>query len=951
MISIRGSEWRKWDFHIHTPYSLLNNGFGINPYDENRTSFDRYVYELFSRAVADDVYAIGITDYFCISGYKRIRTEYLENEEKLIQLFPDDEMRRKIRSIFVFPNIEMRINSFVGKKSDPVGYHVIFSDEVSIDDIEENFLHKVNVIYSVDNDFTLTESSVRRIGADYKKHNGVDGDDYAVGLAHIAVAEADVRKVLSNGIFAGKYIISIPVDESLSTVSWTGRDYGTRRMLYQQCQCLMSSNPRTREWALAKGREKAQIDEFHSIKPCIWGSDAHSFERLFKPDGNRYCWVKADTTFEGMKQILFEPDDRIRIQPTKPEEKDPHHLIDFIRFSDEQFQSDPIYFSEGLTCIIGGKSTGKTLLLSGIASVVAPDQVNDRKTPISSRRAPLTSNIEVVWRDGTSGKRKLVYIPQSWLNQIVEEKGGETELNKLIHDILIQQDDIDAAEKKLRSDLEDKVKQIKANITNYGNAIKRAAECENLLQTHGRSESFLATIEQLSKERDSLSSTVGITPETLKRYSELEERLRSITHKITALKQEKTILEFCGLPFIYVPGYTTLEDNGSATYSFESVPTVKNELEEAIARLNTAVQETWQPACEKALENLSSKVAELEESLDTIHDEYDPLKDQIALNDQLKAIDERLAAERKKLDYVKQIEDEKACCAIKATELQTWIINSRTEIQSMYEEFCSVVNRANRDDTSLEFGAELDIKKRDLFSALTVMLDNRGFRQFKDKYAHNLLDLDDFEICDSLFSDLWTALSNNRIYGGLSLKGSNTINDFLEKVFGDWYHVRFTVKSGGDTVNDMSPGKKALVLLELIIYIEKGNCPILIDQPEDDLDNRSIYSDLVQYIKQKKHERQIIVVTHNANVVVGADAEEVIIANQEGFSSPNNSKRFEYRCGAIENVSPVIDETGNPAKGILNQQGIQQQICDILEGGMRAFELRRSKYSKIETPM
>ncbi len=93
-----------------------------------------------------------------------------------------------------------------------------------------------------------------------------------------------------------------------------------------------------------------------------------------------------------------------------------------------------------------------------------------------------------------------------------------------------------------------------------------------------------------------------------------------------------------------------------------------------------------------------------------------------------------------------------------------------------------------------------------------------------------------------------------------------------------------------------------------------------------------------------KHERQIIVVTHNANVVIGADAEEVIIANQDGKDMENHSNRFEYRCGAIENISPMHDENGEILSGILNKKGIQQQICDILEGGKDAFNLRQRKY-------
>ena len=135
-----------------------------------------------------------------------------------------------------------------------------------------------------------------------------------------------------------------------------------------------------------------------------------------------------------------------------------------------------------------------------------------------------------------------------------------------------------------------------------------------------------------------------------------------------------------------------------------------------------------------------------------------------------------------------------------------------------------------------------------------------------------------------------------------------------------------------------------LVLLEMLVNLEQGKCPILIDQPEDDLDNRSIYTELVQYFRNKKHERQIIVVTHNANVVIGADAEAVIIANQDGKEAKNNARQFEYRCGAIENVSPLCGDNDEILPGVLNQKGIQQQICDILEGGMDAFEMRRKKY-------
>ena len=144
----------------------------------------------------------------------------------------------------------------------------------------------------------------------------------------------------------------------------------------------------------------------------------------------------------------------------------------------------------------------------------------------------------------------------------------------------------------------------------------------------------------------------------------------------------------------------------------------------------------------------------------------------------------------------------------------------------------------------------------------------------------------------------------------------------------------------GDLIDQMSPGKKALVLLKMLISLAESTCPILVDQPEDDLDNRSIFDELIPFIKKKKIMRQIIVVTHNANVVLGADSEEVIVANQNGKNSPNKKFRFEYRSGSIEDDLP--EEPGRT--DTLGKQGIQQQICDILEGGKSAFDLRKHKY-------
>ncbi|MBO5622730.1 MAG: hypothetical protein J5959_14000, partial [Butyrivibrio sp.] len=135
----RGSTWNRWDFHVHTPYSVLNNQYGFDPdpdYQKDTSEFDDFVKKLFEAAIAEGIVAIGITDYFSIDGYKRIRQEYLSTPEKLKELFPDEEKRAQIEKIYFFPNIELRLDTFVGEDERSVNYHVFFSGDVPCNVIE-----------------------------------------------------------------------------------------------------------------------------------------------------------------------------------------------------------------------------------------------------------------------------------------------------------------------------------------------------------------------------------------------------------------------------------------------------------------------------------------------------------------------------------------------------------------------------------------------------------------------------------------------------------------------------------------------------------------------------------------------------------------------------------------------------------------------------------------------
>ena len=186
------------------------------------------------------------------------------------------------------------------------------------------------------------------------------------------------------------------------------------------------------------------------------------------------------------------------------------------------------------------------------------------------------------------------------------------------------------------------------------------------------------------------------------------------------------------------------------------------------------------------------------------------------------------------------------------------------------------------------------------------------------------------------------------IYSGeQNITVGNQKEDVARDILSLTEEVLFTAEMEGDKIGGisettMTPGKRALFFLRLILAESEDTWPLLIDQPEDDLDSRSIYDEVVPYLNEKKKERQIIMVSHNANLVIGADTEQILVANRKGDDRPNeDGKEFNYLTGSIENTR----EFDKKIKDTLLSQGIREHACDILDGGKVAFERRRNKYN------
>jgi len=201
--------------------------------------------------------------------------------------------------------------------------------------------------------------------------------------------------------------------------------------------------------------------------------------------------------------------------------------------------------------------------------------------------------------------------------------------------------------------------------------------------------------------------------------------------------------------------------------------------------------------------------------------------------------------------------------------------------------------------------------------------------------------LDEFDLKE-LISDVQKMFSSIVELNDYSLLGKANPKSVIKELMKDHFFDYWQIEYKNDKLGEMSTGKASYVILMLIIGLSRSKAPILIDQPEDNLDNRSITAELVEYLREKKTERQIILVTHNPNIVVNADAENIIVANQNGQNDTGNDSPylFDYINGSIENTfTRNISE-----KNLLRSMGIREHIAEIVEGGQEAFKKREEKY-------
>ena len=324
----RGSEWRKWDLHLHSPKTFLANEY-------SGCSVDDFVNEVVSK----DIAAVGLTNYFHFA------------DDEL------DDIRKKLeaKSIVVFPNLEFRTQP-KNKDNEEMHTHIVFSDKIPKAKIE-GFLGRLKMVDDkYCKDLTVEEIKTTSIAFDTLK-SALEQDKEITHLEDyilVACPRGDGSYRPSNKDDGRGNNLAVVIDKKTDALFGKKEDV---------------------EFFLKTDRYDGAKQ-----KPVFFCSDAHKKENI----GTGFTWIKADVTFEGLKQTLYEPEERVKIQERNPgDSKTDRVIIDSVSYKHTSGSKSVVYFNRDLNSIIGVRGSGKSTLLKNLARKIDFTQfgAKDKKSP------------------------------------------------------------------------------------------------------------------------------------------------------------------------------------------------------------------------------------------------------------------------------------------------------------------------------------------------------------------------------------------------------------------------------------------------------------------------------------------------------------------------------------------------------------------------------------------
>lgn len=992
----RGAEWRKWDLHLHAPskYTCAKNdcyeGASLEEKQEN------FLKEL---KCLEDVSVLGVTDYFSLEGYKYI----ISKKEELSNID------------LILPNIELRITP-VTDKSKKINIHMIFNPEnLSTEDIED-FLYKFE--YGTDKG-TCKEKNLIELGKKIDKSLS-DEKAFEKGLNEFNISYDTFFKMLEGAKPKIKENIIIAVANSSNDGASGIKDIPEiRNLIYRGVDFIFSSKRSDKDYFLGNKVDSKEeiINKYGKLLACFHGSDYHggkNGKKICVPDLKRFCWVKADPTFEGLKQAMVELGDRIFISENgeKPEiiervENNKTKYIDnlIITHEDGYDESKGVWFKDvnidlnkELIAIIGNKGSGKSAL-SDIISLCGNSKDSTNFSFLNNKKfkkGQLAKNFKssLTWEDSTQNQRNLSednknqeladikYLPQGDFEKLTNEIVGASEFQKELEDIIFshvpeehrlktasfkeliekkgQEGELAIAplvkqlntlnkeiielERKSTSDYKE---EIEAKLKKKDQELSALVEPTVVEEPQDKDETKVSLVRELKDGSTNMMAEIeAIKKDIIELNTELSE-LDLMDSKFKSMKNK--VDDFLDENEGVIKKYN-LEDSFSITYNQEYIHKRKeiknNRLEELTLKLDGS----------DASKGLLKKQIDLKEELEKLTNSLDePNKLYEIYLKELKSFSSLKNSIIGTKDSIDTIEYYKNIVNYLENYLQINLnekLDKRKQIsKDILEEKMKVLNIYS----SIKGGIDLKIdENKDLLEGYDIQIINKlNFDENFDKEylgyinqskagsyygkesGSKILDgiikdiefntsSDAIDLVDALISSLVkdkreTSLGEERLIS----QQIDDIEGFYDFLFSfSFLKYTYNLKLGDRELNQLSPGERGTVLLIFYLLLDDNNIPLILDQPEDNLDNHSVANVLVPFIKKAKQKRQIILVTHNPNLAVVADAEQTIWVNID----KNNNNTFEYISGSIED------------------KNVNNKVVEILEGAMPAFKKRKEKY-------
>ena len=1014
----KGSEWHKWDLHVHTPLSLTN------PYGgDSDEVWEKFISDL--EGLAPEFSVLGINDYLFLDGYKRLLAEKKENN--------------RLKNIdLLVPVVEFRIKKFSGiefKSTKRINLHVIFSEQCDTDHIEGQFLNGLSQGIKLEpgNDGLtwnglINPSSLADLGKALKgtvpEAKLPDyGSDLEVGFNILNFDEEQIfARLQDSSYFPGKYLIAIGKTE-WDEMKWTDSSIGEKKDIINRADIVFVAAESVEKFHLAK--KKLQDNKVNNL--LLDCSDAHEFSSNKKTKdriGNCFTWIKAIPTFDGLRQIINEPEQRVFIGDLPP-------LLKRIKQQPTRFASSltvrkatdantpDIWFDQtiplnpGLVAVIGRKGSGKSALADIVAllgntprfeefSFLSKKRFREPKLGLAEQyEAELTweSNyksgpLPLSHNPKPSDIKGVDYIPQSFLERICNEisAGQGNRFYRELQDVIFSH--IPKVERFACENLSDLI-QLKTEegegaigllLENLRKTNKKIVELERRLDPENRERltqkylSLLDDIRALRREaRPKRVNKPNEDAETeqaikkiagnlhklkgrLKRYERHQRRISKIyeSHSLrsTNLKKlRKRIKNLVDQHQATMAGIKEIAEKVGVDANQLVQFRVNTKPIEDEEKLSTDIFDRAQRALDPEEEkSLARKITNLNETIEV---------EKVKLTEPQRKFELFLEAQsdwRKSVrDLIDNPTDGKSARGLKSALSE--LDKAPNQLSTLQMERNSLVESIFREKEKLKlafqelhqpiqkFINEFSGKAIENELTFSVTIQNTGFvNQFLGRIhqgrigsfsgkkegqllAQKIVDqadcetfegvkafLKEIEVCikhDTRMAETTPANIDDQLRDGL------TREDLYDFLYGLGYLApEFEIGWAGKKLDHLSPGEKGNLLLIFYLLVDQSDRPLVIDQPEENLDNETIFRTLVPCVREARKRRQVLLVTHNPNLAVVCDADQVIHAS----INKSEGNRIIYTTGAIEDKK------------------MNELLVDVLEGTRPAFDSREAKY-------